>query len=165
MKRIHIVLEDEEYEKLKRLKDSLRLNWKELFLKLAEEYEGPSGSCINDLKFLYKSVAKLLSQIGKMASSEEVDNELYLASLFPLIVIGEEVEEKEIEELIILLINDILTRLKVKYREVNANLYLLFETLRIALIRELRGDTANFIKFMRTLCENLKRLEGEQPPL
>lgn len=160
MKRIHIVLEDEEYEKLKSLKDSLKLNWKDLILKLADEYmESSKGSCINDLKLLYKSVASLLSQIGKMIStSSEEDNDLYLASLLPLIVVGEKVDEKEFEELNILLINTVLSKMKEKYKEVNEDLYSLFEMLRIALIREMRGDSARFIRFMRMLCENLKKL-------
>ena len=160
MKRIHIVLEDEEYEKLKSLKDSLKLNWKDLILKLADEYMEPSrGSCVNDLKLLYKSVATLLSQIGRMISTgSEEDNDLYLASLLPLIIVGEKVEEKEFEELNILLINTVLSKMKEKYKEVNEDLYSLFEMLRIALIREMRGDSARFIRFMRMLCENLKKL-------
>ena len=158
MKRIHIVLEDEEYEKLKNLKDSLKLNWKDLILKLADEYmESSKGSCTNDLKLLYKSVASLLSQIGKMISTSE-DNDLYLATLLPLIVVGEKVDEKEFEELNILLINTVLSKMKEKYKEVNEDLYSLFEMLRIALIREMRGDSARFIRFMRMLCENLKKL-------
>ena len=160
MKRIHVVLEDEEYEKLKSLKDSLKLNWKDLILKLADEYMEPSrGGCVNDLKLLYKSVATLLSQIGRMISTgSEEDNDLYLASLLPLIVVGEKVEEKEFEELNILLINTVLSKMKEKYKEVNEDLYSLFEMLRIALIREMRGDSARFIRFMRMLCENLKKL-------
>jgi len=159
-------LEDREYEKLQNLKAVLGKNWKDFVMFLAEYY---LKSKLKDEMVMkeslitpYKLQAKALAEIGKLMMTNDTEfligKEFYLATLLPLLVVGDEVDEKELIELHVLTTNLIFEYLKKRYKDGNKLMYLVMEYLRIAIIRELRGDTTTFYRFMREICRELGEL-------
>jgi len=164
MKNIRVVFEDHEYEKLTRLKGNK--SWHDFLLTLADTYikvrEESELIPKDSLKGPYKMQAKALAEVGKLMMNNTTEfligKEFYLAALLPLLVIGEEVGEKELAELYVLTTNLIFEYLKKRYKDYNKLMYLVMEYLRIAIVRELRGDTTTFYRFMREVCRALGEL-------
>ena len=164
MKNIRVVLEDQEYERLARLKGSK--SWHDFIIMLADTYikmqQENEFIPKDSLKTPYKIQAKALAELGKLMMTNDTEfligKEFYLAALLPLLVIGDEVNEKELIELHVLTTNLIFEYLKKRYKDGNKLMYLVMEYLRIAIIRELRGDTTTFYRFMREICKELGEL-------
>ena len=171
VKRVLLHLEDKEYERLLTLKNKLGKNWKDFVLFLVDYYlksELKSEMVMKDsLVIPYKLQAKALSEIGKLLIHRDQENyeynvDFYLASLLPLVVSGERVGDEDLMKLYVLVVNLVFNHLKDKYKEKNDMLYFLFEYLRTAVIRELRGDTPGFYRLMKEVCNKLREL-GELP--
>jgi len=163
VKNVRVIFEDHEFERLVRLKGSK--SWREFILSLAdfrERVEKESDYVAKDsLKEPYINMAKALSDIGKLMMQEEdgfrLNANFYLASLLPLLVSGVELDQKDLIDLYILVTNLVFEHLKKKYRDDDKR-FVTFEYLRIAIIRELKGDTATFKRFLKEVCKGLDAL-------
>lgn len=164
MKRILLHLEDREYERLQSLKAMLGKSWKDFVLFLVDYYLKSKSKeemvTKESLITPYKLQAKALAEIGKLITRRDqegykYDNDFYLASLLPLVVIGEQVDDKELIELYVLVVNLVFEHLRGKYKEKNETMYFLLEYLRTAIIRELVDDTPGFYRLMKEVCDKL----------
>jgi len=165
MKRLLVHLEDKEYEKLKMIKGILKKNWKDLLLYLADYYlKSESDTYLvskDKLKEPYRLQARALSEIGKLMIEREddfvIDDRLYVASLFPLLVVGEKVEEDELIRSYILMTNYVFDYLKKKHKGVEP-IRLIFEYIRVATIKALQGDIAISLRLLKEMAEELRKL-------
>ena len=165
MKRVLLHLEDREYEKLQTLKNMIGKNWKDFVLFLADYYlkSNLKEEVIlkDSLITPYKMQAKALSEIGKLIMKGAEDREsskFYLASLLPLLVLEEDVGERDLIELFTLVVNLVYEYLKDKYRGKDERKFSTLEYMRVATIRELRGDTTAFWRLIEEMCEGLREL-------
>ena len=163
MKRVLLHLEDREYEKLQNLKAVLGKNWKDFVMFLAEYY---LKSKLKDEMVMkeslitpYKLQAKALAEIGKliMKESEKEDIDFYLASLLPLVIVGEDVDEKDLLGLFVLVINVVFKYLQDKYRDSDERKFSILEYMRVATIRELKGDATTFWRLIEEMCDGLRK--------
>jgi len=141
----------------------LEKNWKDFVMFLAEYY---LKSKLKDEMIMkdslmtpYKLQAKALTEIGKlmMKDSEKENTDFYLASLLPLVIAGENVDENDLLELFILVINIVFKYLQDKYRDSDERKFSVLEYMRVATIRELKGDTSNFWRLIEEMCANLRK--------
>ena len=161
MKNVRVIFEDHEFEKLVNLKGNK--SWREFILNLVDYYlesqkrtnQLPKGV----LKEPYKFQARALSEIGKLMIEEEegyrYNDEPYLASLLPLLVIGEKIEEGDLSEFYVFITNFLFSYLREKYKDVD-KMQSLFEYLRVAIIRDLKGDAEASKRFFREFCNMLR---------
>ena len=162
IKRVVIELREEDHAILRQLKGNK--TWRDFIFELVEFKQKAEKEkeliARTALKDSYLNVAKGLNELGKLISYEEegykFNEEFYLASLLPLIVSGEEVDENDLLDLYVLVTNLVLNYLKNKYRD--SKMYVIFEYLRVALIRELKGDSLNSSKFLKEMCRALGEL-------
>jgi len=111
MKRLHIILEDNEYEEMVREKGNK--TWKEFFLeliKIKKDLSHRGGYVHRDLiKEPYVQQALALRYLGKLMKEEEeglkFNWEYEAAALLPLFVAGEKLNEEEKRELGVIAIN------------------------------------------------------------
>ena len=169
MKNIRLVLADHEHELLKQVKGNMSWHYFLVSLANVRTKECSKNDIVSrdSLKNLYRMQAKVLSEIGKLMAHKDQEGyayntNFYLASVLPLIVVGEDVGSEDLMGLYVLVINLVFEYLKERYREKNETLYFLFEYLRTAVIRELRGDTIGFYRLMKEVCSKLSEL-GELP--
>ena len=161
MKNVRIIFEDHEFEKLVNLKGNK--SWREFILNLVDYYlesqkrtnQLPKGT----LKEPYKHQARALNEIGKLMIEEEegyrYNDEPYLASLLPLLVIGEKIDERDLSEFYIFITNLLFGYLREKYKNVS-KMQSLFEYLRVAIIRDLKGDADASKRFFKEFCNMLR---------
>jgi hypothetical protein len=150
---------------LRKLKDKEKRSWKEFILNLAEYYqktkEGSENVPKESLLVPYVAQARALSEIGKLMIEKEddyiIDNKYYVASLLPLLISGEEVPESELVDLYVMVTNLVLSYLRDKH-ETDETLRLVFEYVRIAIIRALKDDISTFSRFMNEVCKELGKL-------
>jgi len=140
-------------------------SWKDFVLFLADYY---LKSNLKEEVILresliapYKMQAKALSEIGKLIMKGTDDREsskFYIASLLPLLVLEEDVSERDLIELFTLVVNVVYEYLKDKYREKDERKFSVLEYMRVATIRELRGDTTAFWRLVEKMCKGLGEL-------
>jgi len=165
MKRLLVHLEDKEYEKLKMIKGILKKNWKDLLLYLADYYLKSESDTYyipkDKLEEPYRLQAKALSEIGKLMVEKEdeliIDDHLYLASLFPLVAVGEEIKDDELVRLYILMTNYVFEYLEKDYENIES-IRLIFEYMRVATIKALQGDVAISLRLLKEMAEELGKL-------
>ena len=163
IKRIVIELRKEDHDVLKEIKGNK--TWRDFIFELVEFKQNVEREnkyiARGSLKESYHNIAKGLNEIGKLIMYEEeglrVESEHYLASLLPLLISGENVNEKDLIDLYIFMTNLVFRYLKDKYKD--SDMFPIFEYLRVAIVRELRGDTEVFVRFLGEMCNELKRLD------
>ena len=168
IKRIVIELRKEDHDVLKEIKGDK--TWRDFIFELVEfkqKVERENKYVARDsLKGSYHNIAKGLNEIGRLIMYEEeglrVESEHYLASLLPLLISGENVNEKDLIDLYIFITNLVFKHLKDKYKD--SDMFPIFEYLRVAIVRELRGDTEVFVRFLGEMCSELKRLDLRKLP-
>ena len=162
MKNLRVVLEDGEFEFLSRLKGDR--SWRDFLLSLARFYvksQRESEHVDKDaLLAPYKAQSRALMELGKLMIEEEngyrYKADFYLASLIPLLVSGEDVADEDLVDAFVLVTNLVFKHLKKKHDD--SKMFAIFEYLRVALVRELRGDTEVFKHFIKETCKELHRL-------
>lgn len=158
MKRLLIHLEDEEYEKLRKIKERYKKTWKEFILELAEEIYSKGEIPKESLKKAYLAQARALAELGKLLIKQEedfdIDDEAYLVSLLPLLIFGERISEDDLVKLGILVTNVVFNHLQEKYKN-DEKLWFILEHMRVAIIRALKGDLTTYVKLMKEACKGL----------
>jgi len=160
VKRIVIDLREEDHEYLKKLKGNK--TWRDFIFELVnfkQKAEKESDYISKtSLKTPYIAMAKALNELGKLMIEEEedfrFDTEFYLASLLPLLVSGEKIDEDDLKALYVLVTNLVFEYIKKRYRG-DRRRFAIFEYLRVAIIRELKGDTETFGRFLREVCKEI----------
>jgi len=163
VKNIRVVLEDDEFERLVKIKGTK--SWRNFLLELIDFYqkakEGSESVPKESLLVPYKVQARALSEIGKLMIEKEdeyvIDNKYYVASLLPLLISGEKVLEDELVDLYVMVTNLVLGYLRDKY-EKDETLRLVFEYVRVAIIKALKDDIVTFSRFMKEVCKELGKL-------
>ena len=162
MKNLRVVLEDGEFEFLSRLKGDRP--WRDFLLNLARFYvkSQRENECVNKVALLtpYKAQSRALMELGKLIIEEEngyqSKMDFYLASLIPLLVSGEDVADEDLIDAFVLVTNLVFKHLKKRHSD--SKMFAIFEYLRVAIVRELRGDTEVFMHFIKETCKELHRL-------
>ena len=163
VKRIVIELREEDHELLKKLKGNK--TWRDFIFELVEFKQRIEGGkeeiSKNSLKDPYRKVAEALSELAKLMVWEEEgikqNEEFYFASLLPLLVSGGKVEEGELSEFYIFITNLLFNYIRDKYKDFE-KAQLMFEYMRVAIIRELRGDIKASKRLLEEVCKVLGKL-------
>jgi hypothetical protein len=145
VRRIFIILENDEYDKL--VKEKGKLTWKEFVFRLLEfkkkVEEEKRGLHQELLKEPYTFQAQALRAIGKLMKIKSEDivlqKEYERASLLPLYIAGEELSDDEKRELMLILVNTL-------------------EDLVKELHPELLDEVKWFVQALRMLARNRERL-------
>ena len=163
VKRIVIDLREEDHELLKKLKGNK--TWRDFIFELVEfkrRAESKEKQIAKDsLKDPYRSFARGLNELAKLMMWEEEgikqNEEFYLASLLPLLVSGEKVEEGDLSEFYVFIANLLFNHIRDKYKGLE-KAQLMFEYLRVAIIRELKGDIEASKRLLKEVCKVLGEL-------